>query len=246
MTEAGRSDVDRWPEEGVLFPVGGVRLRVLPGDHPFHVAERDAAHNNWRQEVAEKPELFDGRIVLQHRLAFRNGMLEGEGHVVPYSTFLWWRRQVPPRGGFHVFAFAVPVSSDGAIIAIRMAAKTVNAGKVYCAAGSLEAEDVVDGLCDVEGNMRRELREETGLDLAHARADAQLHASHAGRRVTLYRVYRFDLTAAEMTAAVEAHMATDHEQEIDGVVAIRSGDLTAHAYNAPMLPLLRWFFGEGP
>ena len=55
-------------------------------------------------------------------------------------------------------------------MAIRMAAHTVNAGRVYFAAGSFEPSDFRDGLVDADGNMVREVREETGLDIAGARA----------------------------------------------------------------------------
>jgi hypothetical protein len=36
----------------------------------------------------------------------------------------------------------------------------------------------------------------------------------------------------------------DEEKEIDGAVAIRSTDPTAHRYGAAMPAILAWFFGE--
>lgn len=66
------------------------------------------------------------------------------------------------QGGLHLFAYPVLETSDGALVAIRMGAHTANPGQVYFAAGSLEPEDVVDGRCDIEANMRREVRRRPG------------------------------------------------------------------------------------
>jgi len=238
-----QSDMAGWPPESTVFPVSRIDLAVLPGEHPFHLSELEAARENWMKEIAANPALFDGRMIFQHRLSLADGVVKGEAYVTPFSTFLWWRKQ-RERRGFHVFAFAVAVSSDGAIIAIRMAPHTANPGQVYCAAGSMDENDIVDGHCDVEGNMRREVLEETGLDLNEAAAEPGYYATHANHSVTLFRVFRFPWTAEEMLRRIEAHMLVAEEDEIDDAIAIRSADPTAHRYNVAMLPILAWFFGE--
>ncbi|MCX8999760.1 NUDIX hydrolase [Rhizobiaceae bacterium BDR2-2] len=244
MTSHLPDTFDGWPPEGVLFPVQSVSLRVLDGEHPFHSAQKAAAMENWRHEVARQPAVFDGRMVFQHRVSLVDGAIASEAYVVPYSTFLWWRRQPVRAGGVHLFAFPVLVSGDGALIAIRMSKTTVNAGQVYFAAGSLDPSDIVDGYCDIEANMRREVREETGLDLDDGTvvADPQLYGAHANRSVTLYRLFRFAMTADELIAAINRH--EDQEGEVEEAVAIRSADPALHRYNPAMLPLLDWFFSE--
>lgn len=235
-----------WPPERTLFPVRNVTLSVEAGDHPFHLAEREAAARNWRGEVARNPALFDGRMVFQRRLDLRAGAISGQAHIIPYSTFLWWRREAAPTSGFHLFGFPVMVSSDGAIIAVRMSEHTANPGQVYCAAGSLDESDVVDGRCDLLGNMMREVREETGLDLAQVETDGRLYASHQRRRVTVYQFFRLRETAQELVARIEEHMRGEERAEIAGAVAIRSADPGAHHYAYAMLPLIAWFFaGDG-
>lgn len=231
-----------WPPEKTLFPVRQVTLAVEPGDHPFHLAEREAAARNWREEVSRNPALFDGKIVFQRRLDFEDGAIRGTGHIIPYSTFLWWRSRPAPTSGFHLFGFPVLVSSDGAIVAVRMSEHTANPGQVYCAAGSLDDGDVIDGYCDLLGNMLREVREETGLELSAADTDGQLFASHQRRRVTVYRFFRLRENARELVSRIEEHMRGDERAEIAGAVAIRSPDPTAHRYAAAMLPLIDWFF----
>lgn len=231
-----------WPPENTVFDVAAVDLRVLPGEHPVHLQNRDAAADNWQQEIAANPMLFDGRMVLQHRLSVAPEGIYGQAHVVPFSTFMWWRKQLDNSGGFHLFAYPVIASSDGALVAIRMGEHTANPGFVYFAAGSLDENDIVDGRCDIEANMQREVEEETGLDLRAATAEGGYHAIHRNRWVTLFRVFRFERTAEELVADIERHMPEAEDQEIAGAVIIRSADPTAQPYHGSMVTILDWFF----
>jgi len=242
MNIAFSEDTAGWPPEQTVFPVAAIDLRVLPGAHPAHLRNAAAARFNWEQEIAANPKLFDGRMVFQHRLSIGPDGISGEAHVMPFSTFMWWRKQTERAGGFHLFAYPVIASSDGALVAIKMGAHTANAGSVYFAAGSLDEHDIIDGRCDIEGNMRREVTEETGLDLDDATADGGYYAVHRDRTVTVFRVFRFARTADELVAAIERHMPHDDEQEIAGAVIIRSADPTAQPYHGSMVTILDWFF----
>jgi 8-oxo-dGTP pyrophosphatase MutT (NUDIX family) len=244
MSAEFSEDLAGWPPAQTVFPVAGIDLRILPDDHPFHRTEREAIADNWVRETAANPALFDGRMVFQRRLSLSEEGIAGEGHVIPFSTFMWWRRQPERRGGIHLFAYPVLETSDGALVAIRMGPHTANPGQVYFAAGSLEPDDVVDGRCDIEGNMRREVLEETGLDLKDASAGTGYFASSFRRTVTGLRLFRFDLTADEMIARIEKHMVVAEDKEIAGAVAIRSADHSAHPYNVAMLPVVDWYFGK--
>jgi 8-oxo-dGTP pyrophosphatase MutT (NUDIX family) len=237
-------EFEGWPARQTVFPITGVDLRVLPGDHPFYSAERDAIAENWLKETAANPHLFDGRMIFQKRLALTDKGLSGEGYVIPFSTFMWWRRQPDRQGGIHLFAYPVIETSDGALVAIRMGPHTANPGQVYFAAGSLEPEDMAHGRCDIEHNMRREVLEETGLDLCDAQAGDGYFATHNRRTVTLLRMFRFDLTADEMVEKIHAHMLVAEDKEIAGPVVIRSADPQAYSYNIAMLPVIDWYFHQ--
>jgi hypothetical protein len=239
-----KEDTAGWPPEHLVFPVSRIDLRVLDGEHPFHAEHGAAAAESWAREVAANPALYDGRMLFQHKLSVSPEAIVGESYVTPFSTFLYWRRLPERKEGFHAFAFGMTVSSDGALIAIRMGQHTANPGQVYCAAGSMDESDIVDGHLDIDGNMRREVLEETGLDLQDAAADPDYYALWQGRSVTILRVFRFPWTADEMLERIRAHMLVDEEKEIDGAVAIRSADPKAHHYSAAMPAILLWFFGE--
>ncbi len=246
MLELGE-DFSDWPPEKTVFRVDQVRMQVRSGNHPLYLAERDAIAANWQQETASNPALFDGPMILHEKIAVSEEAVVSEGYVVPFSAFLWWRKQPDRQGALHIYAYPVLEASDGALVAIRMGAHTANAGMVYFACGSFEPADIVDGYCDPERNMRREVLEETGIDLLAASPTAGYYVSHSNRAVTLFRVFRFDLTATEMVALIEEHMKVVEEQEIAGAVAIRSADHGAQPYHAGMLPVLDWYFSqEGP
>jgi 8-oxo-dGTP pyrophosphatase MutT (NUDIX family) len=236
------NNISEWPDEGVIFPVTSVDVRVSDGPHPYfrsHTAEIAA---NWEKEVAANPALFDGRMLLMRSLEIRDGAISGECHTVPFSAFLLWRKTRPAGAAVHLFGLPVIVSSDGAVIAIRMGQHTANPGRVYCAAGSLDPDDIRDGYCDIDGNMAREVLEETGLSLLDATSVSGFHGWHGQDVVTLFRAYHFAETAAELIALIDAHIAADPEPEIDAALAIRTADPGQHAYPPFMPPVLEWVF----
>lgn len=232
------------PGEGEVIDIDAFDLRVHDGVHPIERENRPAIRENWDREKAAKPALFNGRVVFQDRVAIEDRVLRAEGFVVDYATFLWWRRHAEPKAGFHLFGFPVPVSSDGALIAVKMSEHTLNGGFVYCPAGGIDDSDVVDGRCDLAGNMAREVMEETGLTLQDARAADALHVFRVGRHFTVFRYFHFDRPADSLIADIRAHIANGHEDEIADAVAITSGRPDAHRYSRAMLPILHHYFGS--
>ncbi len=231
-----------WPPERTVFPLKSIQLKITETGHPLVIPNSVAIDAHWHEETKANPSLFDGRMLLMSSLVLEDNQLSGVGHITPYSAFLWWRKRPQRLGAVHVFAYAVIASSDGALIAIRMASHTANAGQVYFAAGSLEPEDVRDGICDLYANMSREVKEETGLDLADAQAGDRFYACHLNHTVPIFKVYRFDMTADEIVYRITKHMAVAEDKEIAGAVAIRSADPAAFPYNVSMLPIIDWYF----
>jgi 8-oxo-dGTP pyrophosphatase MutT (NUDIX family) len=244
MISADLTDVG-FPAEGTVFALSSFRLRVLDSPHPWVLENEAGIARNWEQEVSANPSLFNGQMVFQRRLSLDGGHIEGEAHMVPFAAFLHWRRLGRVAGGHHLFAMPMIVSADGAVIAIRMAETTANPGRVYSPAGSLDRSDVVDGLCDLESNMRRETREETGLDLDDMQADPACRAVHVANSVAFFRVFRSELDEQDMREHVMRHIADDPEPEISALLGIRSPDPAAHDYAPFMLPALDWIFKEG-
>lgn len=232
------------PDGGVIVPISSVELTVDPDPHPFYVQEKANIQRNWLDEVAAQPALFDGQLLLHRDIRLDNGHLRAASHLVPFSTFLWWRKQPERLGAAHLFSVAVIVSSDGAIIAVKMGDHTANPGKVYCAAGSLDAHDIVGNVVDPDANMAREVAEETGLDLALAQPGDKTYGLWRDKAFTLFRYFHFSETAEQLLDLIHAHMVQDEEQEIAGPVAIWSPDPAAHNYGPFMPFVLEHYFNR--
>ena len=227
---------------GVVLPVDTVDVRLLPGLHPLTAQHKAAIDDNWRQESAANPVLFDGEVVLLSDLAFRDGALVGTCHATRFSTFLYWRKNRDMSAAEHVFAHAAIVSSDNALVAIRMGQHTANAGRVYFAAGSFEPLDFRDGQVDIESNMTREVGEETGIDLATATHVEGYHIFSDNGSTVIFRRYHFDRTAEDMAKAIEDFVATEEEPEIDGPVIIRGANPMPDGIMPHMAAIVRWHF----
>ncbi len=225
-----------------VLPVERIDVRLEDGPHPFERGRADAIAANWTREKKEKPALFDGQLVLLSTLDYRDGLLSGRCHMVRYSTFLLWRRMRPTPDAEHCFAHAMPVTSDGALLAIRMAAHTVNAGRVYFAAGSFEPIDFRDRVVDAPFNMARELREETGLDISGLAVDPTYHCYSDENGTAIFRRCYLPETADIIEGRVEAFVASDPEPEIAAPVLIRNRGDRPEGLMPHMPPLIAWHF----
>jgi 8-oxo-dGTP pyrophosphatase MutT (NUDIX family) len=228
---------------GVILPVDEIDVRLDPGPHPFEIAHRDAIAENWRLEVERLPAIFDGAVALLSELGYSERRLFGRCHAVRYSTFMYWRKD---RAGTAMHAFAHPmlVARDNALVAIRMGAHTVNAGRVYFAAGSFEPEDFPDGQVDPHGNMVREVREETGLDISEVRRGQRHYALATMRGTVIFRRYFLDEDAETIASRIRDFVAGEAEPEIEGPVVIRDARDLPEGLMPHMPAMIDWHFGE--
>lgn len=226
---------------GVILPVDHIDVVLDPSQHPFERGNAEAIARNWQREIVAKPALFDGTVVLLSELGYTGGRLFGRCHAVRYSTFMYWRKD---RAGTAAHAFAHPmlVTKDNALIAIRMAAHTVNAGRVYFAAGSFEPEDFPGGRVDAHGNMVREVMEETGLDISGARRGGRHYALATERGTVIFRRYFLDENADYIASRIRDFVASEVEPEIDGPVVIRDARDLPQELMPHMPPLIDWHF----
>lgn len=208
--------------ENRIFSLDAVRLGVDVAEHPWAAAEASAIEAHWAREQVERPWLFNGTILLHRGLQLEGGTISGISHRTPFAALLHWIELQPGADVWHLFGSAVIPSSDGAMLLIRMAAKTANAGKVYAPSGSLDESDIKGGRVDVDGSMLRETREETGLDLSGAAAENRLLCWRSGGRVAVFRRFRLADPAAVLVERMRAHIRTDPEEEIEDVVIVRA------------------------
>ncbi len=226
-----------------ILPVDEIDVTLDPSSHPFERDNARAIAANWLLEIAAKPALFDGTMALLSELAYRDGRLTGRCHAVNYSTFLHWRNNRATPGAGHAFAHPMLVSRDNALIAIRMGAHTVNAGRVYFAAGSFEPEDFPGGKVDMHANMAREVLEETGLDIDQARRGKRHYAMATERGTVIFRRYHLDGDADDIAARIREFVAGDADPEIEEPVIIRNQVDLPEGLLPHMKALIDWHFG---
>ncbi len=221
-----------------IVPIAGTDIRLVAGQWPLPEAMRAEVAAVWARLKAEKPHVWDGRILgFSPPVIGADRILRAEAQEDAYSAFLTWREAgFPDVGLFHVFGSALILSADGALIFGIMGSDTVNAGRVYPPGGSLEPRDVrADGSIDVDLCISTELIEETGLAAADAE-EGPLLAIFEGQRLSIARIFRFAQTADELTTMIRANLDAQLERELADVVACRSaadgraaGDLASYA-----------------
>lgn len=230
---------------GSIVPVREVDIRLDPGDLPWAAARRAEIAAQWDKEKAANPHVFNGDVLLLSDVTFNEGRVTGVAHVTDYASQLYWiRHGRRDTGVAHLFAAAVLISSDGAVLLGRMAAHTVNAGEIYAPSGSLDRSDIKGDRVDVFANMAREVAEETGLDLAAARGDSESLIYRAEGLYALLRLYRFDRDAATLIREIETHLAADPDPELDAIVAVRGPDDITPAIKPYMRDFLRHHFAD--
>jgi 8-oxo-dGTP pyrophosphatase MutT (NUDIX family) len=228
--------------QDVVFAVDEAVIRLNPAPHPL-AASRAEIDANWERETARQPALFNGEVALLSRLVLHGRRLEGTCHIVDYATFLYWRSLRPTEQGGHAYAHAMLVTTDGALVAIRMGSETVNPGVVYFAAGSFEPVDFRDGIADPEFNMQREVEEETGLDISGLSREPVFHALSKATGTVLFKRYFLPFDAAEAERRIRAHVATQERPEIEGPVVIRNARDVPSRLAQQMPALIEWHFG---
>ncbi|MCJ2080712.1 NUDIX hydrolase [Methylobacterium sp. J-090] len=184
-------------------------------------AERIDAH--WDRRVAEKPALFDGRVLLARACRVTDGACTIELFETRFSAFLTFRESGSPDPSVtNAFAAVVPWSRDGAAILGVMGRESANADQIYFPCGTPDGSDVRPGArVDLAGSATRELLEETGLILPPDASDAWVLVSGAGQHAFLRPVV-FPEDAAALVARMARHRAAEAEPELAGFFAVRS------------------------
>lgn len=230
----------------LICPVDAVNVHLVPEPHPFETQNLPAIEDNWRTERAANPALFDGTMVLLSSLSYDGKNLEGRCHAIRFATFMHWRRHRSTSGAEHAFAHAMLVSSDNALVAIRMGPHTVNPGRVYFAAGSFEPMDFPGGEVDLHFNMAREVREETGISIDDALREDRQHFISLDTGTVIFRRYFLDQDAATVAAQIREFVAGEAEPEVEGPVIIRNAQDLPDKLIAHMTPLIAWHFDNPP
>ena len=202
-----------------IFSVARLETRFRPAPWDFARDEAARIDAHWRERRAEKPKLFDGRVLLLRNgeiLASPEGVLfRGAFFETDFRNFLAWRDfGFPGREVFNCFSMAALRSIDGAFLLGEMGQHTACAGKIYFAAGTPDPSDIVGDQVDLAASVAREMEEETGFSPREAPASPGWRLVVKGQQIACMQERILSLTADEAFLRVERFIAADPEPEL--------------------------------
>jgi 8-oxo-dGTP pyrophosphatase MutT (NUDIX family) len=211
---------DRNPK---IIALDRAEITVAPWRWDFARARADEIAGHFAARQCKLPTLWNGRVLLMHRFTVDNGVLRGASFETDYASFLAWRDWGRPDAGvFNVFAAAALQAGDGAYLIGRMAPSTSIAGTWLFPCGTPDPKDVSAGMLDLAGSARRELFEETGLELGAMQAEAGWTLVHDGSAVALIKRVTASENAADLRARIVAHLANEAEPEFSEIRILRN------------------------
>jgi 8-oxo-dGTP pyrophosphatase MutT (NUDIX family) len=187
-------------------------------------ADREAAaiDAHWRRRRAANPAIFDGRVLLLHRGSIEETTFRGAYLETRFSRFLAWRDfGCPDRTIRNCFAMAALMSDDGAYLLGEMAATTANPGRVYFPSGTPDPSDLIRGKVDLEGSVRRELEEETGLSPSEVVFESGWILVMDAAGVACMKPVRVPGSATAIARRITANLTAQIRPELAGVRIVR-------------------------
>ncbi|HEX4765919.1 MAG TPA: NUDIX hydrolase [Lichenihabitans sp.] len=212
--------------EPEVVEVAAVDLDYAPRPWAFAIDRAGEIAAHWQEALRRKPKMFNGRVLLMHRGAVDceagRSVFHGAYLETDFAAFLAWRDfGLPPAGVRNGFGMAALCAADGAYLLGEMASHTANAGRIYFASGTPDPSDIRGRKVDIEGSIRRELAEETGLDCATLDVEPGMTLVVDDTRVGFMKRIRSPEPADVLAERIDAFLARDPEAELARVHVVR-------------------------
>jgi 8-oxo-dGTP pyrophosphatase MutT (NUDIX family) len=183
---------------------------------PFAAQRRDEIDRHFARLLSARSGVWNGRILLLHRYAVIDRKLRGACFETDYASLCAWRDwQLPDRSVHNFFVAPALRAADGAYLVGEMAADTAAAGQLYFPCGTPEPDDInAGGLFDLAGSLRRELLEETGLEMGDLEADPGWTLVRDRGYVALLKRATAPQNAKALRARIMDHIASEGRPEL--------------------------------
>lgn len=206
-----------------IIQVDRVELSIKSDPWVYADLHREEIDEHFKKRQIEQPALWNGRVLLLRRYAVRDQVLRGDCFETNYADFLAWREwNFPDPTVYNFFAAAALQSSDGAYVVGEMAPHTASTGQHYFPCGTPEPSDAdACGHVDLTANLRRELREETGLALDEIEFEPGWTMVHDRGYLGLIKHLRIHETADRLRDRILTYLADEHEPEFTDIRIVR-------------------------
>lgn len=219
------------------------RLQLTFAPQPWAFAgERRAEIDAWfAARQRENQALWNGRVLLLYEQALADGVFSGRYLETDFASFAAWRHWGRPAAAAHdCFGAAAILAADGAFLLGVMAPHTANAGRIYFPCGTPDPDDIIGDRVDLDFSVRRELKEETGLDIAEFAAEPGWTSVFDPFRIAHIKVLRSNDTAATLRRRVLDHLARERQPELADIRLVRS----RADFDAAMPPFVTTFLAH--
>jgi 8-oxo-dGTP pyrophosphatase MutT (NUDIX family) len=208
--------------ETAVFPVERLDLTFAPKPWAFAQERRSEIDAFFARLQREKPELWNGRVLLLHHQRVHDGVFSGEYLETDYASFAAWGAWGRPPAGVHdCFGAAALRSSDGAFVLGVMGPHTFHAGEVYFPCGTPDPSDIVGGNVDLDFSVRRELEEETGLTATQVVAEPGWTTVLDGNLIAQIKLLQSEETAEALRARIRQYLAREQQPELADIRIVR-------------------------
>jgi 8-oxo-dGTP pyrophosphatase MutT (NUDIX family) len=208
-----------------IIPLTRLDLRYEPGAWPFAVERRAEIDAHFVKLRVDKPEMWNGRVLMMRRGDIADGVLTGAYLETDFASFIAWRDWgFPDTTMCNCFAMAALRAADGAFLLGQMGPHTATAGQIYFAAGTPDPADIVADKVDLERGVIRELTEETGLTLTDVTPQPGWTATPFGQRTALMKVVQAREDAVVLRERIRAFLARQQTPELSDMHIVNSFD----------------------
>jgi 8-oxo-dGTP pyrophosphatase MutT (NUDIX family) len=231
--------------EPQVFPVERLALSFTPKPWAFAEDKRAEIDAFFAARRRENPALWNGRVLLLHRQRVAAGVFSGDYLETDYASFAAWRaRGRPPAGVRDCFGAAAVRTSDGAFLLGVMGAETFTAGLIYFPCGTPDPDDIRGGEVDLDASLRRELKEETGLDPTTLEAAPGWTTVVDGALIGQIKLMQSEQDAETLRARVRGHLAREAQPELADVRIVRAAADFDPAMPRFVTAFLTYHFGQ--
>jgi 8-oxo-dGTP pyrophosphatase MutT (NUDIX family) len=209
--------------EPSLFRIERLELAFKPRPWAFATERRAEIEAYFAELQREKPAIWNGRVLLMHRQVVRDGVFSGDYLETDYASFSAWRTWGRPPAGVHdCFGAAAIIAADGACLLGVMGSHTFNAVEIYFPCGTPDPNDIVAGKVDLDFSVRREVKEETGIDASEFTVEPGWTTVVEGPLIAQVKVLRSTRTAETLAARMRDYLSREENPELSDICIVRS------------------------
>jgi len=199
-----------------------LELAFAPKPWAFAIERRAEIDAHFAALQRDKPALWNGRVLMLHEHDIAVGVFRGAFLETYYASFIAWRHWgCPAAAVYDCFGAAAILTADGAFLVAVMGEHGANAGRIYFPCGSLDPGDIVDGKVDLDYSVRRELMEETGLDIREFSAEPGWTTVSDGPLIANVKLLRAREDAEGLRARILSNLAGEAQPELSDIRIVR-------------------------